>query len=111
MLFKDQKVLKQICDQQYVKDINDDALKKISEEVECKLRQIIENSRKYSEHFNRDKIKVEDIKYAIIDLNMQDVIIIIIMINIKALKIIINNNENSNNNDQIMGYDIHDCNS
>lgn len=110
MLFKDQKVLKQICDQQYVKDINDDALKKISEEVECKLRQIIENSRKYSEHFNRDKIKVEDIKYAIIDLNMQDVIIII-MINIKALKIIINNNENSNNNDQIMGYDIHDCNS
>lgn len=41
LLFRDQKVLKQIAEQQDILDINEDALRKVSEEVESKLRLVI----------------------------------------------------------------------
>lgn len=74
LLFRDQKVLKQIAEQQEIQDINEDALRKVSEEVESKLRLIIQDSLKYTSHFHRDRLKVQDIKFAINDINMTDIV-------------------------------------
>jgi len=45
--------------------ISDEVNKKILNELEYKIRKIVEDSSKYAKHFNRDKINCNDISCAI----------------------------------------------
>jgi len=72
-LLRDTQYIRKMAQAANIK-VTDDACKLIAFEVESVLRLVIQNAHKYTKHFNREVLRLEDINHAIKDLNILDTV-------------------------------------